>query len=239
MNIGLERYRYYYYSVRSSALFQDLPDKGIRQLLSYAQWHLHPKKQLIWDTEKPPRKFYIILKGKIKVFGYDPVSDRNYTFKILKKHDVFDIFSILGKVTLSLRYKTLKETELLEIEMHKMRKWLENYPEFSRALVPYLLHQMSRLEENLMDLAVRDTDFRLAKLLLRHSDEPSGQLTLISDLSHSELAALIGTTRPVLNRHIRKLVKKGVITFDKRELKISNRQLLQDLIRSRMTSLAG
>ena len=61
---------------------------------------------------------------------------------------------------------------------------------------------MCSLAELAADLALHDTEVRLARLILRHvdNDDPHHSLRLIHDLSHESLGAMIGTVRVVVNR---------------------------------------
>ena len=71
---------------------------------------------------------------------------------------------------------------------------------------------------------------RLAKLLLDHIDPHSKglDLRLVHDLSHENIAAMIGTVRQVVNRHLQQLKQEGTIDFRRGRLEIkSAEQLLE------------
>jgi len=82
-----------------------------------------------------------------------------------------------------------------------------NHPSFNRAFLPYLGKQIRSLEELAADLTLHDTITRLSRLILRHTDygNPLQKLKLINDLSHEELAHMIGSVRNVISRHMLKL----------------------------------
>ena len=83
--------------------------------------------------------------------------------------------------------------------------------------------------ENLAsDLSLYDTTTRLVKLIARNIEQEDGKQTLklINNLSHEELANLIGTVRKVLNRSIQALKKEGLIDIKRKEICIKDSQTL-------------
>ena len=101
---------------------------------------------------------------------------------------------------------------------------IRNHPEFNRTLLPYLGKQIRALAELASDLSLHDTATRLAKLILRHVDHENQQqeLKLINDLSNKELASMIGSVRVVVNRHLTKLKKEGVLETSRKHMHVKN-----------------
>ncbi|MBP9612858.1 MAG: winged helix-turn-helix domain-containing protein, partial [Sulfurospirillum sp.] len=78
------------------------------------------------------------------------------------------------------------------------------------------------------DLSLYDTTTRLVKLIARNIEQEDGKQTLklINNLSHEELANLIGTVRKVLNRNLQALKKEGLIDIKRKEIYIKDSQNL-------------
>lgn len=57
-----------------------------------------------------------------------------------------------------------------------------------------------------------------------NTDQPN----LIQDLSHEEIASMIGTVRKVLNRNIQKLKHDGIIDIKRKNIEIQDMQQLLD-----------
>ena len=58
----------------------------------------------------------------------------------------------------------------------------------------------------------------------------SFEIELINELTHLELAAMIGTTRAVLNRHLQEFKEQGVIETGKRQIRVLNPAWLESKI---------
>ena len=88
------------------------------------------------------------------------------------------------------------------------------------------------MEEFATDISLEDTSTRLAKLLIKHLNSKTCKIQLINDLSHNELAQLIGTTRAVINRHLQEFKKEGILKIERKSLEVTNLPLLLDKVRS-------
>lgn len=78
------------------------------------------------------------------------------------------------------------------------------------------------------DLSLYDTTTRLVKLIAKNIEKQGDKQTLklINNLSHEELASLIGTVRKVLNRNLQSLKKQGLIDVKRKEIFIKDSQNL-------------
>ena len=98
----------------------------------------------------------------------------------------------------------------------------------SPALLDALLHTLGamvrRLTEQATDLVFLDLAGRIAKLLVqqaeRQSEDPSRRLAVDLQLTQTELAQMVGASRPAVNRVLQGLVGRGVIKVDGRTIEI-------------------
>jgi CRP/FNR family cyclic AMP-dependent transcriptional regulator len=191
----------------------------------YGKVELFSKGMPIYTSEEMLKKFFFVLKGRIKVFHINPEDGKEQTLKILTRGDMYDVVSLLdSKIHYNL-VEALDDVQLMVFPIEVVREWLTNDSEFNKLLFPYIAKQYREMEELALDLSFYDTATRLLKLLsknLNHQDN------LIHDLSHEEIASLIGTVRKVLNRHIQKLKDDGVIDVSYKNIEIKDTQKLLD-----------
>ncbi len=220
MNIGLEKYRYYLETLSENELFKDVPPESLKALLDISTPIVWSNKTTIADTEKTLFTFYIVISGKIKAYNFDQKNNRQLTLFILSKNDVFDVCTLMKGCLHDIYYETLDQTEVLAIPLFKMRKWMNDNTNIINSFFGYIISKMQRLEEYVIDVSLEDTPTRLAKLLFKNMNSSSNKIELINDLSHKELAQLIGTTRAVINRHIQEFKKDGIIKVERKYIKI-------------------
>lgn len=179
-------------------------------------------------------RFYIIFSGRIKVYKIDPFTGREFTLFLLTKNDFFDILCLLDEAEHHVYHLPLDDVIILSIPMDKMREWLKSHPEMNTVLLPYLMHRMRIVEEYASNITLIDISTRLAMLILKNINRKSHKLELINDLSHEEIANLIGSTRAVVNRHLQEFKEDGIINIGRKKLEIKNFQLLLDKIGNRI-----
>ena len=168
--------------------------------------------------------FYLLIAGRLKVSRINPDTGRELTIFLLGPGDVFDVICLLDPKKHEVITTALDDLEVLCAPLTEAREWIRKHPEFNRTLLPYLGKHMLALEELAADLSLHDTATRLSKLILRHVDHEDQQqeLNLINDLSNEELASMIGSVRVVVNRHLNKLKKEGVLETSRKHMRVKN-----------------
>lgn len=222
MNIGLEKYRYYIEVLNGSNLFKDMTYSSHTALLEIATGKTWPKKSCILDTQDTCYKFYIIISGRIKVYNFDMEKDRYLTLFILKSKDIFDIFSLMDCARHEVYYETLDQTELLCIPLADMKQWIVDHPDFNQYFLMYVIEKMCHLQKYVSDMVFKDAPTRLAYLIYKNLNLTSNELETINGLTHEELAAMIGTTRAVLNRHLQNFKEEGILCLGRKEIIVTD-----------------
>jgi len=220
MNIGLEKYRYYSGILSESTLFKDLPYSSLNQLLEIGTGQIWPKKVCVLDTHEICYKFYFIISGRLKVYNYNMYKDRQLTLFMLKGNDIFDIFSLIACVQHQVYYETLDEAEILSIPLPAMKLWIKNNPDFNKNLSAYVIEKMCYLQKYVADMVFEDAPSRLAYLIYKNLNFNSNELETINDLTHQELAAMIGTTRAVINRHLQNFKEEGILNMGRKRIAV-------------------
>jgi CRP/FNR family transcriptional regulator len=106
-----------------------------------------------------------------------------------------------------------------------MSAWMEANPAIYKTFMPYMAKQMRIMEAHLTDNVLADIPTRLARLLAYNCNETE-HLEKINDLSHNEIANMIGSTRAVVNRYIQQFKKDGIISVQRKHTDVVNYQLL-------------
>ncbi len=194
------------------------------------------KRRRALPMDETWQRFHILLSGRVRLSRSNPDSGRMITLFLLGPGDPFCIFSLLDGKPHDVMLETLDDVSLLSLPMDEARQWLDEHPEFNRALLPYLGQQMCTLAGLAADLALHDTEARLARLILRHVDEPvqgsasqAQHITprLINDLSHESLADMIGSVRVVVNRQLQHWKQAGIVDARRGHLEVEALQELE------------
>ncbi|MDX1326216.1 MAG: helix-turn-helix domain-containing protein, partial [Arenibacter sp.] len=120
----------------------------------------------------------------------------------------------------------LAPTQVLYIPVKQMREWTYHNPAVFKQILVYVLKKMEHLEDVASDMCLKDTSTRLAKLLLQLTNKSTSKIELINGFTHDQLAALIGTTRAVLNRHLQEFKEEGILHIKRKRIEIIDPSLL-------------
>lgn len=176
--------------------------------------------------------FFVILEGRVKVSQINFDNGKEQILYLLSKGDMYDVVSLLDGKPHENIAMALDDVRLLVFPIELFREWVETKPSFNRLFLPYVAKQLRDMENLASDLSLYDTTTRLVKLIARHIEKEGDKQTLklINNLSHEELANLIGTVRKVLNRNLQALKKEGLIDIKRKEICIKDSQhLLEQL----------
>jgi CRP-like cAMP-binding protein len=204
--------------------FEGLSDQLIDEINRIGVMRKYPKGFPAMDPDDTLCHFYIIIEGRIKVYRYNPETNREQTLYLLGPHDMFDVLTVLDGRRHEVLTEALDDVKALELPIEKVREWLQTNPAFNRAFFPYMARQMRQVEELATDLSLYDTSTRLMKLILKNLDlkDPVKHLGLLQNLPHEEIASMIGTVRHVVNRHLQQLKREGILNIERKKLAVND-----------------
>ena len=208
-------------------------DDGVRQEINHFTKRVTFKKgETLFTGDELSRYFYVIQDGKIKTYQLNLNNAKEQTIFILRAGDMFDTITLLDGEVHDVMYEAMEETTAFEMPIENVRYMIEHNPEFNKKFFPYLAKQMRHMEELVTDISLYSTEERLIKLLLQNLD-PTNLLKykLLQGLSHTEIANLIGTVRHVVERHLKKLKKDGLLESKNKTLQIADANKLLEKIK--------
>ncbi len=234
MNKDSIDYQHYFNIIKQSPIFSESSDDLLHTILNIFYVETWSKKKLYFHGEKTLKKFYIVVSGRIKVFKINPETGNEYILNINTTGDIFDVICLLDGKKHNIEMEALDDVVLLAAPIESVREWLIKHPEINKTILPYLGKQIRLYEESAVDLALLNTWSRTIKLFIKHLDPTrhSSQLKLLNNLSHTELAYMIGSARNVLNKHLQKLKEEKIIKVDRTHIDIKNMQALLDKYKS-------
>ncbi len=203
------------------APLQDLDENTKSKIDTFTKVVKFKKNNIILNNNELLNYFYIISKGVVKTYQINFITNKEQTISILQEGDMFDTLILLDGKAHDVVYETLKDTELIQMPINSVRELLKTNSEFNQKFFPYIARQIRNLEELAVDLSLYSTYERLIKLLIQNiNPHDKSKQNLINNLSHTEIAKLIGTVRQVVERHLKQLEKDGTINIKNKDLKI-------------------
>lgn len=192
---------------------------------------VHVKKgETLMRPEECMEHFFIILEGRVKVSQINFDNGKEQILYLLSKGDMYDVITLLDQKLHENVAISLDDVKLLVFPIELFREWIETKPSFNKLFLPYVAKQLREVEALAADLSLYDTLTRLINLITRNIEtkDDAQTLRLINDLSHEELASMVGTVRKVLNRNLQKLKKEGLIDIKRKQICLKDSKKLLD-----------
>ncbi|ATB68623.1 cyclic AMP receptor-like protein [Sulfurospirillum diekertiae] len=186
------------------------------------------KGEILMRPEECMEHFFVILEGRVKISQINFETGKEQILYLLSNGDMYDIITLLDAKVHENVAMALDNVKLLVFPIELFREWIETKPSFNKLFLPYVAKQLREVETLASDLSLYDTTTRLVKLIAKNIETQGDKQTLklINNLSHEELASLVGTVRKVLNRNLQSLKKQGLIDIKRKEIFIKDSQNL-------------
>ena len=204
-------------------IFENLDQSFEQQFLQHGKVISLKKKETPFLGDELLKKFYIVLKGKIKTFQMNLDTSKEQTLFVYRAGDMFDTLILLDGKPHEVLYEVIESAEVLELPIEKVREWLKTNEKFNQHFFPYIASQMRHTEELASDLSLYSTSERLSKLLLQNMNPNDDHYyQLLQNLSKTEIAKLLGTVRNVVERHLKELEAEQIIENQRKNIYVKD-----------------
>lgn len=184
-----------------SRIFQEELTEG------YESLNLEKNKIIVREGDLM-RKIPFLKDGLIKVFKEDVELDREVLLYYVHPGQTCMMSLIAGlKDSRSLVGARLeRDSEIILIPTEKIRAWQSTYPEFNKFILETFIARYFELIDTISALTFENIEIRIVKLLAARS---VGRTDQAIDITHKEIAQILGTTRVVVSRLLKKMEQEG------------------------------
>jgi CRP-like cAMP-binding protein len=205
-------------------LFTSLTEPQLQDVAALAQRRKLPPNTLVWSRGERTDALVVVLSGRIKAFLMND-EGREITLHVFGPSEYIGEMSIVDGSDHSASIVTLEAAEVLWLPGEAFRKLMQSEPALMRQLLLAQTARVRRLSDELASHAFMTTCRRVARKLLQCAGEGAS-----ADVSHLELAGLIGSTRESVTRALADLEKRGLIKTGKQHIALLDRPGLSALL---------
>ena len=208
--------------LRSAAIFAELPDDALARLAARCVRRTYGRNQFLWYQGDDGAHLVVVASGLVKVVLSSPQGGE-VVLTTLGPGEISGELAVLDGSPRSASVVAAEPTTVLLLTRATVLDMLNRYPSVLDALLRSLGNLIRRITEQAGDFVFLDLGGRVAKLLL-HLAEAHGASSTVLDLrlTQSDLAAMVGATRPAVNRVLQNLVGRGVIEVDGQRIVLVN-----------------
>jgi CRP-like cAMP-binding protein len=182
-----------------------LTEQSRRALLRWSRFRAVKRRDTVWHQGDTAGAVILVVNGYLK--RSTPLSDGNEVLLgLIGPGDSAGETTVLLERPHDANLTALSECLLLMIDARQFRHAFGHEPEALLAIMRSTTEELQRTTQQLLDGRVQTTSGRLAKVLLclprAPASEPGGATRLCLRLSQSELGAMAGICREVVNRYL-------------------------------------
>lgn len=199
----------------------NLPDDALEALALRAKVVKFPKKALIIAEGDQTSSLYIVLSGKVRVFGSND-KDKEVTLLIQEAGSYFGELALLSDEPRSAAVEALEKTVCAVISKADFVHWLKQHPDVAIALLGVLSEKIRFLTEKVKQMALSNVYERTIKVLHDMAEKEGNVYVIHNRPTQQELATMVGSSREMINKVMKELTKGGYISVDDKTLRIEN-----------------
>jgi CRP/FNR family transcriptional regulator, anaerobic regulatory protein len=193
-------------------LMQHFPtlEKGlIKEVVKVADVKTLAAGEMLMRTGQNIRSGLLVLDGTVKIYREDDQGNEFFMYYIdAGKACAISLVCALGQETSGLMAKAVTEATLISIPLNYVDEWMGKYKSWAQFAVSSYRDRFDELLQTIDHIAFRNMDERLVFYLKRYQQQFR---TNKIDLTFTEIAQELNSSREVISRLMRKLADKGVV----------------------------
>jgi len=169
---------------------------------------------------------YLIISGAIKVYKRS-INGKEQILNIASTGESLNDVSTFDGGACAMDMLAMTPVRLYAIRKEDIKAIFVKFPRISLNVAGALAAKVRRDSSLVEVLSFDQVISRLARLILKQSDAEGGLLPLFTQ---QDLAAMVGTSRVVVNRSLKAIEDKGAIRLERRRIVITDEETLKKLV---------
>lgn len=211
-------------------LFKYLTDADLKHLSMSLRVQRLKKKQVLFRKEDEGTALYIIKKGKVKIVRSSKVGE-DVILSIFSEGEFFGEMSLLDQKPRSADAVALEESEVYILNRADFLSFLQKNENAINCILSNLSKRLRKTDDLLEDTSFLTVSGRLAKKLIDLGNEfgvkEKDTVKISLRLTQQDIADLVGTTRESINKEMRILREKGLISTEGDAIKLLDLERLK------------
>lgn len=206
-----------------TTLFGGLDQQTVARLAEASRARTYQHGQYLWFQGDAGDHLVVVVDGLVKVVVTSERGDE-MVLVTLGPPETLGELALIDQRPRSASAVAVETTTVLMISHDDLMSLIRTDPVLLDALLGSIGALVRRLTEQASDLVFLDLAGRVAKLLVRlaedHGRRQNGALVLDLGITQSDLAHMVGGSRPPVNRILQGLAARGLIAVDGRTIVI-------------------
>jgi len=216
--------------LRHIPLFQHLTIEDRERLAMSIRTQFLKKGEVLFRKGSEGNTLYIIRNGKIKISLASHLSDE-VVLAIFSEGDFFGEMALLDGMPRSADATAIEQTELLLLKRLDFISFLNSNRDALQAILQSLSQRLRRTDDLLEDTCFLNVSARFAKKLVElaaaHGHQDGELVHIDLSLTQRDLASMVRATRESINKELRILREKGLVSIQENSIYIHDLERLK------------
>ena len=204
--------------ISNARIFGSLNSEDVKTLAKMGEKRPGWKGSQFTSQGDEGEAIYLVLSGKVKVVLYGE-EGKEIVLSIMKEGDIFGEMALFDGEPRSANVEAIEDAECFVIRGDNLLKYIKNHPAVALNFLSHLSRRLREADRKIGGLALLDVCGRIAHTLLGIANAGNGiqgkGVVTIERLTHEEIAAMIGSSREVVSRALKKMVQEGYVKIEK------------------------
>lgn len=202
-------------SLGASAFFRLLPETARAAIADRMRRVRFEPEQMVFSRGDPARDVYLVLEGRVRLSILSS-DGRELSFDYAGPGDIFGEIGALDGGNRTAGATAISQVEALLLPQKILQELIESNPKVATAVIHFLCERLRETNQTLEGIALYRIEARLARLILsalrqQSSAVTGGKVSVDLGMTQSELALLVGASRPKVNLALAALEEIGAI----------------------------
>ena len=209
-------------------IFQSLKPEDLMEISHIMTHKTYKKGEVIFLAGDLSNHLFVVRKGTVKITHVFE-DGREQVVRIIQTGDFFGELALFRDSPLTSNAEAIMETEVCILQGHAFKDIIVKIPSLQLNLLNQLSERLEKAEFQLSRLNTQDVGQRLAAFLLQCSENTEHK-TFKLPVDKTDAASMLGTSRETLSRKLSLFQRKGYIALSGREIRICDKEALQELL---------
>ncbi len=225
-------------TLRSCQLFMGLPAADIAALAAFALTKSLAKGDYLFREGDPSHGFYIVQQGRINVHRVSAAGKEQVIY-VFRPVESFAEAALASEGGYPADARATEASVVLLIPKREFTELLRGRPELAMRMLGSMSQHLRVIVGLLDDLALKDTETRVANWLLKRCPQPLRDAPAVIELDRTKrvLAAELGATSETLSRTLAKFRDQKLLKVAGRKITITRPQELDRLLQRHLGEL--
>jgi CRP/FNR family cyclic AMP-dependent transcriptional regulator len=216
-------------------VFRGLKEQERGALVARAPKRTFARGETIFLMGSPGDSMMVVLRGTVRI-SVSSGDGGELMLAIVGRGEMFGEIALLDRLERTADATAMTACELAILQRREILSFLRHNPDTVLRLVDLLCSRLRRTDQHIADLALLPVPKRLAKVLLRLASADSRPIESCADgqieLSQTELAMMVGTSRESINKYLRLWQSHGLIRLKRNAIALLDRAVIAGLAES-------